>query len=878
MQTARFFVGSLCLSILQYSPSVAQTVDNADQLSVTLRAEHVLQATKLIGPAPNIDGVLSDVMWTEADTSTPFVQLVPRPGDPSTFPTGVQVVYDRNAVYVAMRLFDSAPDSVTTRLTRRDVWSETSDWAHVYLASYGDRRTAFRFSVNPSGVKLDAIHHGDTQEDSGWDAVWDVGVRRDSIGWTAEFRIPLSQLRFASSARGEELRWGLNFGRFIARFGERSYWSPIPADAARFVSAFGTLTGLVGLSAPGRLEVQPYVLSRLTRAPGVVENPFHRVNAGTATFGADIRYGVTSDFTLNLAVNPDFGQVEADPSEVNLSAFESFFREKRPFFLEGTDLFRVTFPMWPPLVHSRRIGRRPRGRLPSDARFVDRPDASSILVASKLTGKTSGGLSIGVMNAITQRESARYLGDGGVISSVPVEPSASFTAARVTKDFREGQSAVGIIATATNRGSLDDFLGSLHKAAYVGGVDWRHRFGAGIYETSGSLVASKVRGDSGAIALTQRAPGRRFQRSDATHLEFDPTRTSLAGNQAAVRLAKIGGGHWRWQINGTYVSPGFEVNDLGFQNGSDRVGFDSRIGFVQFEPSGPFRRWQLDISHSSGWTSAGEQRYRWLQLFGNGQLKNHWRINFGVDRTFAGFSTEALRGGPGLREPGYVSSWLGLTTDPRQSVNFNVWAFGMRFDEDAGHRLNVEPRLTLRPSDRADVSVATGVTWFTTETQYIGTFEAGGAAEYVFGRLRQKTVSLTTRLNYTFNPNLSLQLYAQPFSSVGRYDRYKAVLDPSARRIDDRFDVLGEAVRPLDDGLSYAVDKDADGVDEITFRDPDFDFRQLRSNVVLRWEFRPGSTLFAVWSQNRGAVLPTSPFDLDGTNIFLLKFSYWLAR
>lgn len=362
--------------VLAVGDAQAQGATQADDFH-RVATSNTMFAIALRGVAPEVDGILNDEAWDQISPLA-FVQREPHPGRRSSQRTGVLVTYDRNAIYIAFRLYDSAPDSIRSQLTRRDTPTEQSDWAHVFLDSYADSRTAFQFSVNPSGVKVDALRHGDTGVDRGWDAVWDVAVRIDSLGWTAELRIPLSQLRYATAPdAGTEMRWGANFGREIARHGELSYWSPISAEDGGFVPQFGHLAGLRGLPAPRRIEIRPYTVSRLTRAPERIGDPFYSANAVVATAGVDVKYSLTSDFTLDLAINPDFGQVEADPSVVNLSAFETFFPEKRAFFLEGTDLFAVTYPSWPPLVYSRRIGRAPRGSAPADAQFALSPDATA---------------------------------------------------------------------------------------------------------------------------------------------------------------------------------------------------------------------------------------------------------------------------------------------------------------------------------------------------------------------------------------------------------------------------------------------------------------------------------------------------------------------
>lgn len=859
----------------------------SDQATVTAPLTSTntsLHAERLSGVAPVVDGSLTDEVWTSVHHGVWFIERVPTPGDRASHRTGVQVVYDDQALYVAMRLFDPSADSIVGTLTRRDVSGDNSDWAHVYIDSYDDQRTAFRFSVNPRGVQVDVLHYGDTQQDISWDAVWTVGTSIDSLGWTAEFRIPLSQLRFASTNDRPEADWGINFSREIARYGEHAYWAPIDAEAAGFVSQFGRLSGLVGLRSPQRLEVQPFAVSQLRRPPVQDGNPFGRANQVGATFGADVKYGISSDFTLTLAINPDFGQVEADPSVVNLTAFESFFPEKRAFFTEGSELFQVTFPRWQPVFHTRRIGRAPQGSVPREVQFQERPDRSTILTAAKINGKTSNGLSVALISALTEEESARYLDAGGDTLSIPIEPATAYTAARVVKDFRAGQTAIGGLFTATNRANSSPNLDALHSAAYVGGIDGRHRFGNGRYEVSGSAVASHVRGSPIALTRTQRSSVHNFQRPQATHLRFDPDRTTLSGVQAGLRFAKIGGGHWRFEANSVFTSPGFHINDLGFQNETDRVTAFARVGYDQFNPSGPFRRWQINGIQASGWTTAGERRYTWVQLFGEGQLKNYWSFNVGLDRTVSGLSTGRLRGGPALHIPGYVAAWLNVASDPRRSIAARLNAWGRLIDESEGHELNIQPTFTLRPSSRVEASLGFKLGFARDISQYVGTQLVADSPEYILGNLHQTTASVMARLNYTFTPTLSLQLYAQPFVSSGRYAGLKIVNHPSSAIRSDRYSSI-DNLQSDGDANRYSG---TIGGESVALDNPDFNFQQFRSNVVLRWEYRPGSTLFLVWGQDRTASGRDGRFDVRrdlrnlvdarGTNTFLLKINYWIGR
>jgi hypothetical protein len=724
-----------------------------------------------------------------------------------------------------------------------------------------------------------------------WDAVWEAAVQRDSLGWTAEFRIPLSQLRF-TAADGEQT-WGIQFRRWLARRNEYSFWAPLPRNAPGDVSFYGTLEGLAGLPAPRRLEILPYSVARLTRAAGEPGNPLHRPSHAAGSAGVDVRYGLTSNLTLTTTLNPDFGQVEADPSEVNLTAFETRFAERRPLFLEGADIFHVGVGQdwWggERVFYSRRIGRPPQRRVAVPGGFVDAPSSTTLLGAAKLSGKTAGGWSIGILDVVTAREEARTIDAEGRRGRETVEPLTNHAVARVRKDFRDGGSGVGAIFTAANRRlGRDDDLAFLRTSAYVGGVDARHRFGGGDYEVRASLLGSRVQGSALAIDRTQRSSVRYYQRPDATHLAYDPARTSLSGAAAAATVLKIGG-NWRGGLDALVRSPGFEINDLGFQRLADRVSESGFVGYRQYRPGKVFRRWQADVFRFSQWTFGGERVETAVGLDGGFQLVNYWGGQFGAEHFFPGLSTDLLRGGPAVRTPARTTVRTGVHTDPRRAVSGRVDLGLSREAATGGASARVAPAVTYRPSARMELSLAPAAARASVPWQFVAAPGVAGEPVHVVGRLEQRTVSLTGRLNYTFLPNLSLQTYLQPFVSAGAYADFREAREPRARRANDRFRLLaGDALTYDPAAGRYAVDRDGDGTADYTFADPQFNVRELRSNAVLRWEYRPGSALFVVWSQGR------SDSDLLGrihlrrdaerlraaepTNVFLVKLSYWLDR
>jgi uncharacterized protein YbdZ (MbtH family) len=829
---------------------------------------------------PRIDGRIEDAAWSAVSPATGFVQREPNPGEPASRPTEVRVIYGRDALFVAARMYD-APDSIAAQLGRRDATELYSDWFTVVLDSDDDRRSAFLFSVNPRGVRRDYLIVEDGASALHWDGVWEARTAIDSLGWTVEMRIPLSQLRFA---QGND-EWGVNFQRHIARHDEISYWAPIPPRVSGLVSRFGRMDGMSGLGSTTRLQLQPYSMGRVRRAPGTAEDPFFRRNDLRGSVGGDFIYRIASNLTLSGTINPDFGQVEADPSEVNLTAFETFYDERRPFFTEGADRFEFGLGGGDELFYSRRIGRAPQSGVPAQAVYRTVPEASTILGAVKLTGRTDGGWSLGLLNAVTGVERASFTDEQGLVQSATVEPLTNYGILRVQRDLREGGTSIGGVATSTMRRLDDERLTFLASSAHTGGVDVRHRFPGRTYEASGWLMGSSVTGSTTAMTRLQRASSRYFQRPDASHLDFDPERTSLTGTAAYARFARIGGS-WRGDADLEYRSPEFEVNDLGFGARADLIRQNVRFGYFRFRPQGALRSWDLNVRQTNEWTLGGEPTEVSANVFGNFRFNNHWNGSLQLLRSFPALSPTALRGGPALRATGYLRPVLVLRSDPRQPLRLNLLV-NTRFDDEGGGSYRVRPTVAYRPSARTELSLAPSVQWNTARAQYVDQAAAGDEQHYFMGRLRQTTVSLTTRLNYTFSPALSLEFYAQPFLSAGRYDDFLAVQDPRAAHFDHRFRGLGAHEVHFDPETGrYSADLNGDGSSDVTFRNPDFNLRQLRSNAVLRWEYRPGSTLFVAWNQARTDRAIDGDFLLDrdlghlvraeGTHVLLVKFSYWL--
>jgi hypothetical protein len=842
----------------------------------------------------SIDGRLDEAGWLAADPAASWVQRHPSSGRAASQQSEARVLYDGHAIYIGLRLFDSAPDSIFAPLARRD--SEAlSDWVHVIIDSDHDRRTAFRFSVNPSGVTADAYLTGDhgQNQDVGWDAIWSSAVARDSLGWTAELRIPFSQLRFSGSAANGARSWGIQFARDIARNGERSYWAPILPDAGGYVSRFGVVEELQ-VRPVRRFELAPYSVARLSRLPGESVDPFHRPNAWLTRFGADVKLGLAPELSLTATVLPDFGQIEADPSEVNLTTAETFFSERRPFFVEGSDLFQMDFGVAPwaraaeQVFYSRRIGRAPRGSVPEHAVYAQRPDAASLLGAAKLSVRTARGWSGGVLSAVTDEEHARYVDADGVRGAVPIEPLTHYAVARLTRDRNEGGSAVGAIVTSTARrlhGDLDELLPA---HALVGGIDGRHRFGNDRFEVSVAVLGSHVTGSASAVDRVARGPVHYLQRPDAHHLHYDSARTALSGASATARVLKYGGGSWRGGLAGRLAGAGFDANDLGFHLASDFGHAHLWLGYEGFRGNRYLRRWSTWLNTSSTWNLGGDHLAAGVWPFVGAELANHWQIDGFAGREWPALSTTALRGGPAIHTPGRGVASFSVRSDQRKPVGLSSTLTSVTEDETGGWFRRIEPGISLRHSSSPlGLSLHAGYARSESPAQYVGVVASEGREHYLVGALSQTTISLTARLNYSLSPHLSLQLYGQPFVSTGSFRDFREVAEPRARAFDTRFSTFAAHEIVLSpDASTYQVTRGSGAA--FSFGRPDFNVRELRSNAVLRWEYRPGSALFLIWGHGRNGFDAYGEADvlrefgrlreIEPANVFVAKLSYWLGR
>ncbi|MEA2706012.1 MAG: hypothetical protein QOH22_800 [Gemmatimonadaceae bacterium] len=864
-------------------------------------AVKVMRATRT-SSSINIDGKLNEATWASAIPATDFTQSYPNVGAKPTDPTEVRILYDDEALYVGVRMFDSHPELIAAQLARRDAVGIYSDWLHVMVDSYHDRRTSFRFSVNPRAVQKDVLEFDDNHgEDLNWDAVWEVATSIDSTGWIAEYRIPFSQLRFGSAPAGVERLWGIQIMRDVARRVERDTWSPWKQTDPGFVSFEGDLAGIVDIPTPKRLEIMPYVSAKLTRAPGDPANPFYRANDAKPSAGADLKYGLPSGLTLTATINPDFGQVEVDPAVVNLSAYETFFPEKRPFFVEGANIFNIGSINGGPsfgsqqIFYSRRIGRSPQRFV--NAQFVDAPDATTILGAGKLTGKV-GQWTVGVLNALTAEEKARLLDASGVESRAGVEPLTNYFVGRVRRDFRDGNTLLSFGGTAVNRSLRDTvFRDLLRSSADVGSLDFEHRWANKAWSLTGALSESRINGSRPVVRNAQQASARYYQRPDADYLGVDTTANSLTGHSIKLGLNKSG--DWSFSATAKDVSPGFEVNDLGFMGRVDYRNIGSGLSYNNQKPGKFLRGYNLFAGTNHAWNYGGDKI--WTSFFNQVTLNftNLWSLYAGGEYDPSWIDDRLTRGGPLGRQPTQYGGWTQINTDQRKTVSYSLNAdyYG---DQGHGYAKDLSIGLDGRPSSSIHVTFSPGLSLLHNTIQYVRAATDPLATStygrrYVLADLYQTTLSATTRVEWTLSPLLSFQLYAQPFASAGRFKGFKELATPGTRRYNVYGRDNGSTVTPVTDpisGKTVSYDVDPDGATGLaptfSISNPDFRTHSLRGNAVVRWEYRPGSALFFVWQQERSDFLPfegefrtgRDTRDIFGrpANVFLVKATYWFAR
>ena len=829
--------------------------------------------------APVVDGRMDEPLWAQASIIEDFTALRPTPGAAPSERTRIYIVYDDDAIYIGAQLLRRDPSSVPRMMSRRDGMAAAEKITVVFDPQL-DRRTAVGFGVSAAGVRSDFRHTQDEEmrgRESQFDPVWAAAAHVDSAGWTAEMRIPFSQLRFPAR---EVQRWGLQINRWIPDRNEDVFWVMVPPSETGYVSRFGTLEGIEGVRSARPVEFLPYAAGDATRrASTTTKNPLARPYLSRA--GVDAKMATASGLTLDVTINPDFGQVEADPAEVNLSAFETFFDERRPFFTEGSEMLRGNGAQY---FYPRRIGAPPHVSVSGD--FVDTPSSSTILGAAKLTGRLPSRLTVGALTAVTAAERARtYDLDSLQTNSYAVEPRTAYGVLRLQQEVGTQASTLGMSLSAVNRDVAREpvLAARLAREAYFAGADWRIRFQQGKYAISGFIAGSHVAGDSAAIRRLQTASTRFFQRPDLTHVRYDPTRTSLSGYSAQLRADKDAGKTFLWGAEVKAESPGFEINDLGRMQSSDDIEYNADLQVRETVPGKYLQNWRLGFETRGARNYGGvHQMNSWSQNTSL-TLKNLWSLNVRTTWELPATDDALTRGGPLMGKVANSRVEVRLNNPFGSRTPWRVSGGGGR-DALGGHSRNVGGQLTLRTTDRLSMSVEPSWQQGLDPRQYITSIGGGTRTygrRYVFGHIDRTTISMKLRANLTFTPNLTLEGYAEPFVASGRYSRVGelAAARSSALR---EYGTDGTTMTVDSTGLMTIVD----GAETFTLSNRDFHVLSFRSNLVMRWEWLPGSTLFLVWQQNRRtAEAFGDPARFDelwrttrsaGDNFLSLKVSFWV--
>ena len=840
-------------------------------------------AVRVPSDSIRVDGRLDDEAWRSAEPVVDFTQKEPIEGEPATQRMEVRFVYDNDAVYVGARMFASSPSGIQAPLGRRDNLGSQAEHFFVSLDTYHDRRTAYTFGVSASGVRMDRYHARDDEEsaDPGFDAVWEAKTSVDGQGWTAELWIPFSQLRFNA---GSEQVWGLNIGRFTPTLDEEVYWVVIPRTVRAWASRFGVLHGIDGVQPRRRIELLPVIVGSTTmNATRDPDNPFDDGRNLLGRVGADFKMGLGPNLTLDATVNPDFGQVEADPAEVNLTAFATRFPEKRPFFLEGARL--MTTPNQSKFFYSRRVGARPVG--PASGDYVDYPDTATILAAGKITGRLPSRTSIGVMAAVTGDEFARTANAGSpVIARTRVAPTVTYGIGRVQQEFgRLGSTFSAQVATLHRSFAKGDPLADLlSRDALTYGADTLIRFKDGEYEFTWAGLGTLVSGGAKAIEAVQRSPEHYMQRPDKNYGFVDPARTSLSGYTQTMNFNRVSGRHWLFGISSVYDTVTFDGNQLGQMQGADGIQPSANLTYRETRPGPVFRAYSIRVSQQNEWNRGWDRQTGNATTTVSATWRNFWTSSVSVVRFFRTRDVKLTRGGPLMMGP---RGWTVNASAGNSSASQTRWTGNAAASENelGGTWRRAAGTFSFRPGPRWQLSVAPSYERLVDAQQYVSTLSGGRAdtygSRYVFAYIDRSTVSTEFRMGFTLKPDVNLDVYGEPFAASGRYYDYGELLAPSSiQRI-----VYGTAGTTLDLLANGDRAVRADG-SAFTLKNRDFNVRSFQSNVVLRWEWRPGSTMYAVWQQNRDARDPIGTrvgvgdafrsVRAPGNNILLWKTSFWV--
>ena len=864
------------LSIAAASELVGDTVHT----TVPPKAMQIYTTERLSTPKPVMDGILDDPCWKTGNWAGDFVQWIPNEGAKPTFPTFVKILYDDKNLYVAIRSVDKEPEKISRKAGRRDEF--TGDMAGITFDSYHDHRTGFEFDMTAGRQKMDAILPNSGIGDLNWNAVWLGKVAYEDSAWTQEMQIPLNQLRYSNQ---NEQVWGLHVWRWIDRLQEESDWEPQSSTGPGMLYLFGELRGIKGLKKAQRIELMPYALGEFKTFRKEPGNPF--ANSGhrlLGNMGLDAKIGVGSNFTIDMTVNPDFGQVESDPSVMNLTAFETFYEEKRPFFMEGRSIFN--FDMDDASVfYSRRIGHSPSFHpVLKEQEFINAPDKTTILSAVKFSGKTANGLSVGALQSFTANEKATINSPSGD-RKVSVEPFTSYAVARVQQDFNQSNTMFGGILTSTNRSLNNPDLYNLNKGAYTGGLDLMHYWNEKEYFIEAKVIGSEIQGKPEAIRDLQLSSARYYQRPDAGHIGYDSTLTALSGYGGKLKIGKGSKGLWKYSTEVGWRSPGLDLNDIGYLQTADLIRQKNTLSYFINKPASVFRTYFIGLVQDNNWDFNGNYLSSDGALTISADFKNRWGIANTLKYKNETLDTRILRGGNAMLVP---SSWMetfSLWSDHSKKVTMNLSTTTSFSGEHSCNFNEYTAGVSVRPVNTLLLSMNIDYSQKMDKLQYVDSEIFRSANRYILGQLNQETLGLTFRVDYNISPEISLQYYGSPFATQGTYTDFKVVTKARDSDFNNRFRIIQNPV--LSNDYEYLADENSDGVADYSFKKPDFNFNQFRSNMVFRWEYRPGSQIFLVWSNERTDWLSPGNellrnaasrlMNAAPNNIFLIKFNYWFS-
>ncbi len=841
-----------------------------------------------------IDGILNEALYNETPIDD-FTQKDPDEGKPATERTHVWVGYDNEYIYFSAKLFDSEPELIDQILVRRDNYTN-SDWFIVGIDPFLDRRTGYGFAVNAGGSMLDVTISNDSWFDETWDGVWESKAIIDSDGWSVEMKIPFSQLRFTES---DDMKWGINFERDIKRKNEESYFVMVPKDENGYVSRMATLEGLRGIKMKQRIELLPYIIQKAQFLKHDNNDPFYSDNQFKTSIGTDFKIGVGSNLSLDGTIFPDFGQVEVDPAVVNLSAFETFFQEKRPFFIEGASIFNFgqggANNNWgfnfgtPELFYTRRIGRSPQVWTNSNYNYIDRPGETRILGAAKLSGKIDETWSIGAVSSVTERTYATLQTDENQFKE-EIEPLTHYGVFRTQKQFNDSKQGLGVILTSVNRDvSNPNINNHLVNQAYTFGTDgWTFLDDDETYVITGSVVGSYINGSKDAIEIKQRQSYRYAQRPDATTALLDTNLTSLSGWYSRFMLNKQTGNFYVNAALGA-VSPGFEYNDLGFQWSANKINGHLVLGYKWFEPDKVFRKKTIYFAHSQSFDFEGDNISNFFMNFARLEFLNYYSIGWRAGYFLESISVSRTRGGPKTLSPAGFFVAVGVSSDRRKPL---IVEFNMNYNQNeiGGTGYGLEFEFEWKPLPQLNLSVEPSYDYNNSFIQWVSRKEDSKAVNtfgtrYIFAEMKQQTISADIRLDWIFTPKISLQFFVQPLISVGEYANFKELATPRTLNY-NYYGENGSTITYDSKDNEYTVDPDGSGQSNFIFGNPDFNFKSFRANLVFRYEVLPGSILYLVWTndrdnyENHGNFNVASDFanlwKTETDNVFLLKFTYWI--